>query len=302
MIKKIFALCSLLFALCISCTRSANAPGQIPAEPAALSSALPWAVLQPGEHPLWFQLTDNGPIHLTSIEEAIYSAALIPWPLALHVRFFHETDKAVVMAVNRYGFLKIAPNNSAAAENSLAGLALYRFPGSRLWRQYTIGGFAYYDNKPIALLYLDDRFLASAYPLPNPRTWTFNMKSNTLFPLPIPALEFFPSEEGWDVDTLRLGSDGFWYYRARRRGLQPQIRMKRTASLSQAGETISLDTFINSAARETEVFHPSLPPLPEGFAYTGIGSAGNSLFALWEEQAYFNIGAAGFVIINALEQ
>jgi len=253
--------------------------------------AVPMAILQTGGQPLWFQLTEEGPVNIESIQDAVYSCALVPWPLALHIRFFSETEDGIVMVVNRDGFLKLAPDDS--------GLAMYRFYGGDFFRQYSIGGFVFYDGKPASLLYLDDRFLDSELPVPNPRTWSFNMNSNAPFPLEIPALRIFPEEEGWDADTLRLGADGFFYYRvAKRSGSEQAVRMFRTADLSQGGEEISIEAFYNSAPHEAEISHPSLPPLPEGFFYTGIGFLGDSIFAGWEEQEDFSIGAAGFVLIK----
>jgi hypothetical protein len=41
----------------------------------------------------------------------------------------------------------------------------------------------------------------------------------------------------------------------------------------------------------------SLPPLPEDFVYTGIGLAGDTVFASWEEQDGYSIGAAGFMVL-----
>ena len=274
-----------------SCSRAVNqaAPAVQVAEQ---SAARPMAVLQPGVHPLWFQLTEEGPVHIVSIEEAVYSAALIPWPLAVHIHLFHEKNGDLVMAVNRYGFLKLSPYGSDQ-------LALYRFPGGEYWRQYTTGGFVYYEENPVVLLYLDERFLETTYLLPSHRTWTFNMKSNAPFPLDVPLLENYSVDENWNVDTLRLGSDGYWYYRVTKRiTALPGAMVKRTADLKKAGEAISREVFFGSVARETELSHPTLPPLPEGFVYTGIGRVGNSLFASWEEQVEFNIGAAGFVVIN----
>jgi hypothetical protein len=42
----------------------------------------------------------------------------------------------------------------------------------------------------------------------------------------------------------------------------------------------------------------SLPSLPEGFVYTWVGLAGDTLFAAWEEQQEWNIGAAGFMALK----
>ena len=284
----------LILCTVLSCSRnSGEKPVDVPVMRSA-PAARPMAILQPGEQPLWFQLTEDGPVFLESIEDAILSAALIPWPFALHVCFFHERGGELVMAVNRDGFIKLAPDGGDTKR-----LAMYRFSGGEFWRQYTVGGFVFYDDKPAVLLYLDDHFLDSSAPPPDLRTWTFNMESNTPFQLEIPALEFFPVEEGWSADTLRLGGDGFWYYRViKRTGPQAEIRTLRTADLAQAGEEISLEDFYNSVPRMTEELYSSLPQLPEGFCYTGTGRAGNSLFASWEEQADFSIGAAGFMVIK----
>ena len=282
----------LLLSLLISCTRSIKEPSAAPAAP---PSARPMAVLQPGGHPLWFQLTEEGPVLLDSIEDALFSAAFVPWPLALHICFFQERGGALIMVINRDGFIKLAPYSGAAT-----GIGLYRFSGGEFWRQYTAGGFVFFNDEPAALLYLDDRFLDSTAPLPQPRTWTFNMESNTPFPLNIPALDFFPVEDGWDADALRYGSDGFWYYRVSKRNApHPEVRLLRTADLSQAGEDASQNDFQNSLPQKPELSeHPSLPLLPEGFFYTGTGVIGDSLFACWEEQEDYNIGAAGFLIMR----
>ena len=286
-----FKYCFIGICLCLilSCNRFNSAPVSV-----VQTEARPSAILQTGENPLWFQLTENGPVHLESIEDAVYSAALIPWPLALHVRFLHEIDDELVMAINRDGFMKFAPYSG-----EVNGLAMYRFNGGEFWRQYTVGGFVYYENTPAALLYLDDRFLDTSAPLPHSAIWTFNMESNIPFPLEIPALKSFPVQEGWSVDTLRLGHDGLFYYRViNRSNPQTGARMFRTSDLAMSGDDISADIFFNSVPVKARVVHPSLPPLPDNFVYTGIGRAGDSLFASWEEQIDLNIGAAGFVVIR----
>jgi hypothetical protein len=283
-----FFLIGLPICFLLSCTRFSNTP------PASFTfyEAHPAAILQTGENPLWFQLTENGPVHLESIEDAVYSAALIPWTLALHICFFHEKEDELVIVVNRDGFIKLAPY-----DGTVKGLAMYRFSGGELWRQYTAGGFVYYENKPAVLLYLDDRFLDSDTPLPHSAIWTFNMESNTPFPLEIPALIPFPAKDGWSVDTLRLGHDGLFYYRVSNKNY-PQPRMFRTLDLARPGEDISAEVFFNSVPVKTVINNPSLPPLPENFVYTEVGRAGDSLFVSWEEQVDYNIGAAGFMVIK----
>jgi len=256
------------------------------------------AILQPGNHPLWFKLTEEGPVHIETVEDITETYALVPWPHAVHICFLEEHNDGIVMVVNRYGFLSLSPNDGRER-----GIALYRFSGGDFWQQYSVGGFVLYQGNPAAVLYLDDRFITSDAELPQPRTWSFNMNSNAVFPLNIPALQQFPENELWNIDILRPANDGLIYYRiARRTGPEPRIRMFRTSDLSNTfpngTEEISIETFYNSTPREREFSHPSLPPLPEGFVYTGIARTGNSLFAAWEEQEDFSIGAAGFLVIK----
>jgi hypothetical protein len=284
--KKVILNILFIVFIFISCSRSGGS-----SFPPQSTGALPVAILQTCEHPIWFQLTENGPVHIESIEDAVMTAAFIPWALALHVRFYHERNGELVLAINRDGFVKIAPSDT--------GLAFYHFSGGEFWKHYTIGGFFVFNNQDTALLYLDERFLDSDAPLPNPRTWTFGMESNLPFTNSIPALELFPAQDGWNADTLRLGNDGYWYYRVSRKNfLQPVIQMLKTENLAQAGIAISIDDFFNSSPKEVKITDTSLPSLPEGFVYTGLAHVGDSLFASWEEQDTFNIGAAGFMLIK----
>jgi len=289
-----------------------------------LSGARPLFILQTGEHPLWFQLTEDGPVHIESIEDAVLTSALVPWPYALHICYLQKTDETLVMPVNRDGFLKIEKNNSALICENREGnlrqsttgsvenprtinssiepsdLVLYRF-SSDFWQNYTVGGFVYYDEKPAALLYLETRFMDTKIEQPNPFIWSFNMASNNPFPIIIPILEFFPIDEGWKTDSLRFGNDGFIYYRVVNRNEEETIiKMLRTNDLSLIGEEISPEVFYGSVPRKVDIHHPLLPILPEGFVYTGIEFVGNNLFASWEEQEDYNIGAAGFMVIKTL--
>jgi hypothetical protein len=366
-----------------SCTRPADKGIEVTKDlniveiqPEAMPLATPLAVLQAGQHPLWFQITDNGPILIESIEDACFSAALIPWPLAPHIRYILAQGDELLMAVNRDGFLRLVPWKQG--ENSTARTGLYRFSGGEFWRQYTVGAMILFDEKPAALLYQDDRFLDLKAPLPSPRLWTFDLLSTGQKALTIPSLAKFVPEEGWDIDTLRQGEDGYWYFRAIKKTAQPEIRMLRSNDLIQAGEQVSLGAFQNSALPEplsaapeplrgmltailshsgsgiAAVVSPELqsiryfavnreketifgfyskqpnsysddtlllavqpdgtayigtgtsaaieqfvlPTLPEGFVYTGIGLVADTIFASWEEQAGYSIGAAGFMVIQ----
>jgi hypothetical protein len=54
---------------------------------------------------------------------------------------------------------------------------------------------------------------------------------------------------------------------------------------------------LNGPADVPQTF--GLPVLPGGFVYTRIGFAGPALIAAWEEQQDWQVGAAGFMVINS---
>jgi len=289
----IFLIAVLFIFMSASCSRftEKKSPDSVPV---THTGARPAVVLKTGDIPLWFRLVEEGPVLLDSIEDATLSAAFIPWPLALHVRFLYEKDGEIILVINRDGFIKLVPYKGV-----IEGITLYRFSGGDYWRQYTIGGFVFYNDNPMVLLYLDDHFISSASPPPLLRTWSFNMQSNMPFPLPVPALEMYPAEEGWEADILRYGYDGLIYYRViKRNDAKPAVLMFSSMDLAKAGYQISSDIFFKTALHKEEITNPSLPELPEGFFYTGIGRVGNNLVASWEEQEDYNIGAAGFVVIK----
>jgi hypothetical protein len=63
-------------------------------------------------------------------------------------------------------------------------------------------------------------------------------------------------------------------------------------AVSAKGEAFYIEAGGSSARRF------SLPALPEGFVYTGIAMIAGTVFASWEEQEGYSIGAAGFMVIN----
>jgi hypothetical protein len=338
---------------------------------------MPDAVLRPGEYPLWFQLSETGPVLIDHIADARFSAALIPWPLAPHISFMLARGDEILAAINRGGFLRLSSWGGSGSGGEAGGVGMYYVPGGEFWRRYTAGAFVFFAGQPTALLYRDDRFLDSRVELPRPRMWTFRPGSIEPEGLDVPALDLFPPDAGWNADTLHLGVDGFWYFRVVKQDeARPDIRLLRTADLGQPGEAVSVSDFQNSAlpgplsaapppleellkaafagtgGDSALVISPdfleqrffgesapagpgllayyrnsgsgeapfvvavlpngqgmyltaegsrsfSLPPLPEGFVYTGIGLAGGAaLFAAWEEQEAYNIGAAGFMVIQ----
>jgi hypothetical protein len=357
----------LLSCLLFSCTRDKDTAGVQQGE----SKARPLAVLQAGKYPLWFQFADDGPVLIDTIEDACFSAAFIPWPLARHISFILARDDELMMTVNCDGFMCLSLWQGGKAENS--GIGLYYISGGEYWRRYTTGGFflSGEDREPLALLLRDDRFVDSDQPVPPVRLWTFDLQAALPYAKPIPALDALPPEEGWNIDSFRRGPDAYWYFRATRKtGTRPEIRMLSTGDLATPGEQVSLGAFQNSALPEpvsaapqvlrdmlsivfsesgnsaANVVSPefqcarlfaadpdsnaiagfysgafflaitangkafyietgepsvrrfSLPLLPEGFVYTGVGMIAGAVFASWEEQEGYSIGAAGFMVIQ----
>jgi len=365
----------LLSCLLFSCTRGKEVVGVQQSESMVrpLPAVRPLAVLQAGKYPLWFQFTDDGPVLIEAIEDACFSAAFIPWPLARHISFILARDDEIMMTVNRDGFICLSSWRSGKAEND--GIGLYYISGGEYWQRYTTGGFFLLgeDRKPVALLLRDDRFVDSDQPVPPVRLWTFDLQAALPYTTPMPALDAFPPEDGWDIDGFRHGSDAYWYFRATRKtGARPEIRMLRTGDLATPGEQVSLGAFQNSAKPEMvsaapealgkmldivfsesgynaafvlspefqyadryfaanpesdaitgfysgafflavsaangEAFYIEtgdtssrrffLPALPEDFFYTKIAMISGVVFASWEEQGDYSMGAAGFMVIK----
>jgi hypothetical protein len=371
----------LLAFLCCLPLSCVPAPERAPV-PAARALVQPLAILQAGEYPLWFELGEDGPVQIASAEDAALSP-FMPWPLARHIRFVLAPDGDLVMAVNRDGFLRLAVREGAPAER--AALFRHAFPMSR--RNYTTASLFIYEGRPALLLYRDDFFVESDAALPSPRAYVTAPDEAAPQPLELPAFAAWPPGEGWDADALRLGPDGFWYFRFVKKDIpQPGIVYRRSRDLNGESGEVSLAAFQNSAlpeppgaappalrsalnaaealsagapaavvspdfawlryfsvggidagtadgaesgagrisgyyrrngdgafaltalpdgrgffaadaAGDTEIRPFTLPPLPEKFVYTYIGLVGEVLFAAWEEQEDFNIGAAGFMVI-----
>jgi len=266
-----FCAAILLLCLLLSCKRS-KVDDELPVSvlpPAALTIA-PSMILQAGEFPLWFQFTANGSVLIEAIEDACFSEALVPWPLAPHVRFILARGDDLIIAANRDGFISLSPQAGGR-------LGLYHFSGGDFWRQYTVGAFIMFDEQPAALLYRDDRFLDSDAPLPWPRVWTFNRQAAKPQPFALPAIDVFAPQDGWDIDALRRGGDGLWYFRAiNKTGAKPEIKMLRS-DLAQEGEPISLGAFQSAALPEPLSAAPG--PLREMLAAV-LDASGSGLAAV----------------------
>jgi hypothetical protein len=59
------------------------------------------------------------------------------------------------------------------------------------------------------------------------------------------------------------------------------------------------DGTLYAVLSEASVSRKSLPPLPDGFSYTGVAMVGKTIAALWEEQDGWSVGSAGFLLVDA---
>jgi hypothetical protein len=289
-------------------------------------------------------------------------------------------EDRLVMAMNREGFLIALPWNTKDT-------ALYRIADPGAWDNYTIGSLFLFEGNPAALLYRDDFFVDPVSAPPSHQVFAPLKGSAQPVGIKVPAFAPFLLSEGWELETLKEGRDGYWYYRViQRLDRSAKPSYFRTSDLSLPGEPVSRSAFRNAAlplaldqappvlalvldkvftlngpdripvaaiispqfpytrsfargtsfsgaqdqlvelcgyylpsdsggqalailpdgrgmigqaqGNELNVKAITLPPLPEGFSYTGIGLSGQTLIASWEEQQDMNVGAAGLMIIR----
>jgi len=224
-----------------SCTQEGG--GETPAVVVRESPAWPAvALLKTGKNPIWFELAPDGPSHIASAGSAELSP-YTPWPHARFITGMLLWDGFLVMAVNGDGFLVLGP-----AED--ADLALYR-AAHRLWQPYTAESFFILDDRPAVLLYRNNFFSGPAVPPVFPQIYVLDKSSPVPLGVSVPAFESFPEGGFWEAELARLAPDGFWYFRMKEKGGgQNETAYFRTASLSEAGEEISVAEWRNSGDPE----------------------------------------------------
>ena len=281
---KIGAALLLVTLLCSCSPRRGRADG----EPAGSPALGPLAVLEAGENPLWFELAEAGPRQLGFPDEAGLSP-FAPWPLARHIRFILPLGDELILGINREGFLRFAPWNTAG---SAAGTALYRIADLPRWSPYTLAALFSFEGRAAALLYRDGFFADSPASLPDPRAFSLDPDFPEPRPLNIPAFDDFPAAEGWDMEALHTGPGGYWYYRGIRKSAgQPESGYYRTRDLGFKGEAVSLSVFQNSALPEPLAAAPPLlrSVLEAAFAHSPGGAAA-VVFSGLPGFRYFNGG------------
>jgi hypothetical protein len=227
-------------------------PETNPTPPDAVSASTagihPWVLIKSGNNPLWFELESEGsgteePMLIPSPAEASLKP-FTPWPLAKFITGMVIQEDRLILAINREGFLIACPGQERS-------IALYRVADVPYWSNYTIGSVFLYDSEPAVLLYRDDFFVDSIVDPPDPRVLALVKGITRPVGIAVPAFEAFLPSDGWDVESLRHGQDGYWYYRGiQRSSSQTESVYFRSADLSLPGEAVSVGAFRNSALPE----------------------------------------------------
>jgi hypothetical protein len=200
------------------------------------------ALLQSGENPLWFEVGENGPVLISSPEEAFLNP-FVPWPLSIRVAGILISEDRIILGVNREGFLAFVPWTGTEG----AGIALYRVDNSPYWKNYSVESLFFFGGTPAAMIYRNDYFIDTGLPPPSPRVWGLKTGAG-IEEMDIPAFADLPPEDGWDLEDLQEGPDGWWYYRAIRKGKTGKgMGYFRTTDLSLQGEPSSQGALQNAA-------------------------------------------------------
>ncbi|MDR2797606.1 MAG: hypothetical protein LBB80_04620, partial [Treponema sp.] len=216
-------------------------PQETPPLPDAVSASTigmhPVARIKSGNNPLWFELgpegsSPEGPIWIPSPAEASLKP-FTPWPLAKFITGMVIQDDRLTMAVNREGFLILLPEQDRS-------IGLYRIADVLYWGNYTVGSLFVFDGTPAVLLYRDDFFVEPTATPPDPQVFVPVKGSTQPVGRSVPAFGAFLPSDGWEVESLRQGQDGYWYYRGVQRSVaQLQSVYMRSSDLTLPGEAVS---------------------------------------------------------------
>lgn len=245
-----FVIAGIFTAVFSACSRVSRPSA--PLEPSAAADPGPvlpeslWqslAILKTGEHPLWFEFSDQGPQLIRSPAEAVLTD-YAPWPHSRFCAGMLGSGMDLVLAINRDSFLIIRTEESGNA-------VMYRAGSLGYWEPYTIASVFVYDEKPAVLLYRDDFFAPPAARAPAYQVMVLSKDHPMPIGVEVPAFNILSKEEGWEVNALRRGPDNRWYYRFVQTGRsQPETAYYRTTDLSARGERTGQDSFRNSSRPE----------------------------------------------------
>ncbi|MDR2052425.1 MAG: hypothetical protein LBP80_03345 [Treponema sp.] len=293
-----FAVFFLLSCLCAGCSRPQAAPEAVPqAETESPGPEYPapdklFAVVKAGDDPVWFELGPEGPVHIPSPEAAV-PIPYQPWTAARFIAGMNPGPGRLAMAVNRYGFLLWTPQNGEAA--------LYRLP-EPAWDSLTVAAlFRYAPGNgsgawDAALLYRDDVFSGAADGSPEERVRALPPGGFAAEALDIPAFSPLPGNEGWDLESLRQGRDGVWYFRGVRGGANPASVYYRAAKLAFAGDSVASGVFRNAVSPYN--YEEAPPVLRRALEEAAVLEGGKTLIAaiispVFDAPRYFAAGRTG---------
>ncbi|MDR2757810.1 MAG: hypothetical protein LBB78_00345 [Spirochaetaceae bacterium] len=222
-----------------SCSKQVPLQAEAEVPPDGTSASTQWisplVILKPGENPLWFELGREGP-ELVDSPDAASLKSFEPWPLARWITGFLTQEDRLVGVVNRSGFLAFIPGEDG-------DLALYSVTDVLDWENYTAASPFLYQNTPAVLLYQNDFFEESRTDPPDPPVRGLVKGSSKPVGLDLPALESLSSGEGRETaDAIRLGKDGYWYYRGVNRGRDNPVYF-RSRDFTGPGESVSAASF-----------------------------------------------------------
>jgi hypothetical protein len=253
----LFIVFSALFCLCAGCSRPETAPQTVrdaapAAETEAPKPAYPapdklFAVVKPGDDPIWFELGPEGPVHIPS-PEAAAPGPYLPWTDARFIAGVNPGPGRLVMAVNRYGFLVWVHRDEGAALYRLPEPAWDGLTVAALFRYAPGNGAAGNGAWDAALLYRDDVFSGTGGGPPEDRVRALFSGGFEAETLDIPAFSSLPGNEGWDLESLRQGRDGAWYFRGARGGAKPASVHYRAAELAFTGDSVAPGVFRNAVS------------------------------------------------------
>jgi hypothetical protein len=229
------------------------------------------AIVKPAGDPIWFELGPDGPIPLASAAEASL-APYRPWTAARFVTGMILEPDRLIMAVNGDGFLVWVP--LGGSQNGAA--ALYRLP-EPAWDGLTVaalfrcppeGG----GGRAAALLYRDRVFSAAGGEAPEQRVRALppgGFEAETLY---LPAFDPLPAAENWNLESLRQGRDGAWYFRGARDGVNPASVYYRAEEFSSPGHSVNAGLFRNAVSPYT---YKEAPPVLRGVLEDAAALAGD---------------------------
>lgn len=168
--------------------------------------------LTPGPDPRWFEVGTNGPVAISSPDQASL-VPFTPWPLARRIVGMVVQDDRIVASVNQEGFLTFQGGTEAG---DTGPLRLTWVSEGDVWSHYSVGTVFSYLGNPSVFLYRDHFFTDPTVPVLRYPVRSLVPGAPGLKTLDLAFLRGLGTAEGWEADSLVAGSDGRWFLRSGR--------------------------------------------------------------------------------------